>query len=63
MIEALRGMQGLLHFELAVVDIDSNPELARRYGEIIPVLTHGKKELCRAVLDAGVITAYLSDFR
>ena len=63
MIEALRKLQGLLHFELAVVDVDSDPELARRYGECIPVLMHGERELCRTALDAGAVTAYLSDFR
>ncbi|HET9404987.1 MAG TPA: glutaredoxin family protein [Burkholderiales bacterium] len=63
MIEALRGLQGLFHFEIAVVDIDADPELVRRHGESVPVLTHGGRELCHNRLETSIVTAYLSKIR
>ena len=63
MIEALRSLQGLVRFEIVVIDVDSNPELERRFGEKVPVLMHGTRELCRYRLDFAAVTAYLSEFR
>ena len=63
MIEALRSLQGLVHFEIAVIDVDSDPELERRFGEKVPVLMHGARELCHYRLDFAAVTAYLSEFR
>ena len=60
MIEALRGLQGLYRFEIAVVDVDSEPELERRHGHAVPVLMHGKRELCRHRLEPEAVTAYLA---
>jgi Glutaredoxin-like domain (DUF836) len=45
-------------FEVAIVDIDSSPELVSRYGEYVPVLTAGDKELCRYRLEPKVVDAY-----
>ena len=63
MIEALRRLQGLARFEIAIVDIDADPELERRHGEKVPVLMHGERELCHFHLDTAAVTAYLADFR
>lgn len=63
MIEALRGLQGLFHFEIAVVDVDADPELERRHGENVPVLMHDGRELCHYRLEPSTVTAYLSNFR
>lgn len=63
MIEALRGLQGLFAFHLAVVDIDSDPQLERRHGEKVPVLMHGERELCHFRLDPAAVTAYLAKIR
>ena len=63
MIEALRRLQGLVHFEIAVVDVDAHPELERRHGERVPVLMHGERELCHYRLEPEVVTAYLANFR
>lgn len=63
MIEALRELQGLFLFEIAVIDVDTDPELERRHGEQVPVLTHGGHELCHYRLEPAVVTAYLSKFR
>lgn len=59
MIAALRDMQGRFRFDLQVVDVDGDPELARRYGEDVPVLAHGGRELCRHVLDRAAVTEFL----
>jgi glutathione S-transferase len=60
MIAALQEMQGRFHFELRVVDVDSDPELARRHGARVPVLAHGERELCHHFLDRAAVTEYLA---
>jgi glutaredoxin len=63
MLEALRSLQGLFHFQVAVVDVDSDPELERRHGEKVPVLMHGERELCHYRLEPSAVTAYLAKIR
>jgi glutaredoxin len=63
MIAALQDLQGRFRFELQVVDVDSNPGLARRYGEDVPVLAHGERELCRHFLDQAAVTEFLGKMR
>jgi Glutaredoxin-like domain (DUF836). len=36
--------------EMEILDVDADPLLEERYGEIVPVLLHGQNELCRFVL-------------
>ena len=63
MIEALRRLQGLFHFEIEVIDVDADPELERRHGERVPVLMHGARELCHYRLESALVTAYLAKIR
>jgi len=49
--------------DVAVVNVDADPALERRYGEKVPVLAHGENELCHYRLDPAAVTAYLSKFR
>ena len=63
MIAGLRQLQAHRRFDLAVVDVDGDPELARRYGDDVPVLAHGNRVLCRHALDTVAVTAYLANFR
>ncbi len=63
MIEALRGLQGLFHFEIVVVDVDADPDLEQRHGEQVPVLMHGGHELCHYRLESAIVTAYLAKIR
>ena len=63
MIAGLRRLQAGAHFELRVVDVDRDPDLERRYGEKVPVLTHGERELCHYFLDAAAVTAFLAEIR
>lgn len=63
MIEALRALQGLFQFEIAVIDVDADPDLERRHGDKVPVLMHDGRELCHYRLETAVVTAYLSKIR
>lgn len=63
MIAALQEMQGRFRFSLDVVDVDGDPQLARLYGERIPVLAHGGRELCHHFLDRASVAEYLSKVR
>ncbi len=51
MLQALRGLQPSLHFELQLVDIDREPALIRLYDERVPVLCLGDTEICHYHLD------------
>jgi thiol-disulfide isomerase/thioredoxin len=60
MRQALAPLAAEYAFDLQVIDVDSDPKLERRYGEDIPVLLAGERELCRHRLDAGLVAAYLA---
>jgi hypothetical protein len=60
MLEALRKLQGLRRFRVELRDVDGDPALARRYGEDVPVLAHGDRELCRHRLDGEALAVYLA---
>lgn len=60
MIAALRAMQAGRGFELEIIDVDSEPSLEARYGELVPVLTANGQELCHYHLDAAKVNDYLS---
>jgi thioredoxin reductase (NADPH) len=55
MLQALRGLQPRLGFELTPVDIDRDPDLRQRYDEWVPVLCHGDRELCHYHLDEQAV--------
>ena len=63
MAAALRGLRGVRRFTLEVVDVDSSADLARQYGDRVPVLACGAHELCHARLDTAALTAFLSGIR
>jgi hypothetical protein len=60
MIAGLRAMQCLRPFELEIIDVDSDPELEARYGELVPVLAGRGNELCHYHLDAVKVNDYLN---
>ena len=43
-----------------IVDVDSDPELARRYGLRVPVLVLGDEEVCHFHLDGERLDRVLS---
>jgi thiol-disulfide isomerase/thioredoxin len=60
MISGLRDLQARFVFELQVVDVDTDPVLERRFGEHVPVLMDGERELCRHRLEPASVSAYLA---
>jgi len=59
MLQALRGLQSDMEFEISVVDIDSEPELRQRYDEWVPVLCRGELEICHYQLDLDALNRVL----
>jgi thiol-disulfide isomerase/thioredoxin len=60
MIAALEQFQGRYSFEIDVVDVDSNPRLEEKWGDKVPVLLDGDRELCHYFLDIEVLDARLA---
>jgi hypothetical protein len=63
MIAGLRELQARFHFRMRIVDVDSDEALEARYGEDVPVVAHGPRELCRHRLDVSLVTDYLAQIR
>lgn len=59
MNKQLQKLRKEIPFEVALCDVDSVPELRQKYGERIPVLETGGKELCHYFLDEGKVRDYL----
>jgi Glutaredoxin-like domain (DUF836) len=62
MLEQLRLLQTRFSFGLEVVDVDSDVVLDERYGEWVPVLLAGNKEICHYHLDRSALETYLKDY-
>ena len=60
MIAGLQPLQARFRFRLDIVDVDADGDLENRYGEHVPVLLHGSRELCRHRLDTALVTDYLA---
>ena len=60
MLQALRGLQPRLGFDLKRVDIDRDAVLRQRYDEWVPVLCHGDREICHYHLDEVALMAVFS---
>lgn len=59
MIAVLRPFLNAGRFTLTLVDVDSDPALAARYGLLIPVLLDGDLEIAHYTLSPEVLEAYL----
>ena len=60
MIAGLRELQTGVRFDLEVVDVDSDPALESRYGELVPVLVGHTGEICHYHLDTAKVNDYLN---
>jgi hypothetical protein len=59
MLRGLAPWSGRL--QLSLVDVDSRPELQRRYGELVPLLAaQDGVEICRYFLDEERLARYLA---
>ena len=63
MLAALAPLHDEFVFAVDSVDVDSDPNLERRFGELVPVLMHADTELCHFHLDLGKVRAYLAKIR
>ena len=41
------------------IDVDSDPMLDKRWGDSVPVLLAGERELCHHRFDRATVTAFL----
>ena len=48
-------------FSVDLVDIDSDADLADRYGHKVPVLVGGNEEICHYFLDEDQLARYLNN--
>ena len=63
-LEALRGEPGMMHFEIEVFDVDTDPALEEKYDELVPVLADAEDhELCHYFLDVAKVREYLDAIR
>ncbi len=60
MIAALKALQATTPFEMEIIDVDGDPVLDARYGNLVPVLVASGVELCHYLLDARKVNEYLS---
>jgi len=60
MHSALKQLQGRYDFEVVVVDVDRDPALEEKWGDKVPVLLDGERELSRYHLDLDVVDARLA---
>ena len=63
MRQALQPLLDEFGASLTEVDVDSDPALEDRYGELVPVLVGDQGELCHYFLDDARVRAYLLEIR
>jgi hypothetical protein len=61
MREALSPLAAMFGWAVDEIDIDADAALEKRWGEAVPVLVAGERELCRYRIDAAAVTAFISD--
>jgi len=63
MAAALEPLAAEFGITVKVVDVDSDPLLEATYDELVPVLLHGRNELCHYFLDEPKTREYLAGIR
>ncbi|NHR07092.1 glutaredoxin family protein [Chromobacterium haemolyticum] len=61
MLAELQPWRERYGFELDVVDVDADPELERRFNELVPVLMEDETEICHWRLDQAALAAHLGE--
>jgi hypothetical protein len=61
MREAIRPFAVEIGLTLHEIDVDTDPELEARWGELVPVLLAGNRELCHYRFDRAAVLRYLFD--
>ena len=60
MIAELEKLRARFDFEIDVVDVDRHPALEEKWGDKVPVLLDGEREICRYHLDPEAVDARLA---
>ena len=60
---ALKPLAEEFGASVTVLDVDADPTLEAKYDELVPVLLHGKTELCHYFLDEAKTREYLAEIR
>jgi len=60
MRDAVRPLAENAHVPLDEIDIDADPRLEARWGELVPVLLGGNRELCHYRVDRDALARYLA---
>jgi thioredoxin reductase (NADPH) len=60
MLTALKQFQGRYSFDIEVIDVDRHPHLEEKWGDKVPVLLDGDREVCHYYLDAAALDARLA---
>lgn len=59
MIAELENLRRRHDFSLEVVDVDTVPALEEKWGDKVPVLLDGEREICHYFLDVAALEARL----
>lgn len=59
MIAALREIRAQTPFTLNIIDVDSDSDLQKRYGTLVPVLMANGQEICHYHLDVAALEKVL----
>lgn len=63
LVSLLQEIGGGRTFAVDVVDLAEDAVLEEQFGERVPVLLAGGRELCHYFLDPVAVRAYLAEFR
>jgi hypothetical protein len=61
MRDALVPLAARFGWAVEEIDIDADAVLEKRWGDSVPVLLVGERELCRHRIDAAAVAEFLSD--
>lgn len=59
MIAQLEQLRSRHDFRIEVVDVDRHPDLEEKWGDKVPVLLDGEREICHYFLDLEALEARL----
>ncbi len=61
MAAALEKLRDSLAFEFVIVDVDADPAIEARYGDLVPILVDGQgTEICHYFLDIAALKSALA---
>lgn len=63
MEKALAPIAEQFSANVTLVDVDTDPEVEQRFGDLVPVLLHDGKTLCHYFLDEAKVREFLAGIR